>query len=175
MEEIPAAVLNLIPQHPKEHQEDYHDDGRDIAAGGLGGYEKSQAPQEDYWHHHMRDHTPNGEVGQGDPAEENQSEHHEGDDDIERYQSCQPDFIAVIRDAEKCFHHARVLIPLDAVHRWIKDKQNTGREKIVVQPLRIRCPAPSQQADEQDQKKKTQGQSQENDKPPSEYVKSVVS
>jgi len=175
MEEEPAAVLNLIPQHPKEHQKDNHNYGRDITAGRLGGDEKGQAPQEDYRHHNMKDHSPDREVGQGDPAEENQSEHHDGDDDVERHQACQPDFVAVIGDAEKCFHHARILVPLDAVHRRIEDKQNSGREQIVVQPFRIRCPASSQQPDKQDQKKKAQGQSQENNEAPPKDVKSVVS
>jgi len=149
MEEIPAAVLNLIPKHPKEHEKDNHNYGSDIAAGGLGGDEKGQAPQEDYRHHNMRNHTPDGEVGQGDPAEENQGEHHDGDDEVERHQSCQPDFVAVIGDAEKCFHHARVLVLLDAVHRWIENKQNAGSEKIVIQPLRIRRPSPAEKTDDQ--------------------------
>ncbi len=35
MEEKPAAVLKLIPQHPKEHQKDNHNYGSDIAAGRL--------------------------------------------------------------------------------------------------------------------------------------------
>jgi len=174
MEEKPAAVLNLIPQHPKEYKKDNHNYGSDIAAGGLGRDEKGQAPQEDHRHHNMSDHTPDGEVGQGDPAKENQDKHQNGDDDEERRQSCQPDFVPVVGDAEKRFHHARVLVPLDAVHRRIKDKQNTGREKIVVQPLRIRSPSPSQQADQKNQKKKAQGQSQENKKPPPEYMKSIV-
>lgn len=123
----------------------------------------------------MKDHRPDGEVGQGDPAEENQGEHHDGDDDVERHQSCQPDFVAVIGDAKKCFHHARVLVPLNAVHRRIEDKQNAGREQIIIQPLRIGGPTPSQQADKQDQKKKAQGQTQENYKPPPEDVKGIVS
>ena len=122
MEEKPAAVLKLIPQHPKEQKKDNHNYGSDIAAGGLGGDEKGQAPQEDYRHHNMRDHTPDGEVGKGDPAEENQGEYYDGDDDVERHQSYQPDFVAVIGDAKKCFHHARVLVPLDAVHRRIEDQ-----------------------------------------------------
>lgn len=175
VEEKPAAVLNLIPQHPKKHEKNNHNYGRDIATGGLGGDEKGQTPQEDYRHHNMKDHSPDREVGQGDPAEENQGEHHDGDDDVERHQAGQPDFVAIIRNAEKCFQHARVLVSLDAVHGRIEDKQNAGREQVIVKPLRIRRPAPSQQADKQDQKKKAQGQSQENNEPPPEYVKSVVS
>ncbi len=49
MEEKPTAVLKLIPQQPKEQDEDNHYYGSDIAAGGLGGDEKGQVPQED-WH-----------------------------------------------------------------------------------------------------------------------------
>lgn len=82
MEEKPAVVLNLIPKYPKEHEKDNHDDSSDAAAGSLVGEEKGQAPREEYWHHHMRDHTPEREVGQSDPAEENQGEHHDGNDDV---------------------------------------------------------------------------------------------
>ncbi len=102
-----------------------------------------------------------------DKQEENKEEDH--------YIAHQPYLVAVIGDAEKCFHHARILVPLDAVHGRIEDKQNAGREQIIVQPFRIRHPAPSQQPDKQDEKKKAQSQSQENYKPPPEDVKSVVS
>jgi len=161
VEEEPGAVLDLIPQHPEKHEKDDQNYGRDIAAGGLGGDEKGQAPEEDHRDHDLRNHAPDGEVGQGDPAEEHQDEHQGGDDEVERHQPRQPDLVAVIGDAEECFHHACVHVPLDAVHRRIEDQQNTGCEEIVVQPLRIGSPSPSQQAEHKDQEKEAHGQGQE--------------
>ena len=175
VEEEPGAVLHLIAQHPEKKEDDDQNHGGDVAACRLCGEIKRQTPEENKRHHYLKDHPSHREIGQREPAEENQGQHQNGDDHIEGHQAGQPDLVAVVRNAEQCFHHPGVLVPLDAVNRGIKDEQNTGSQEIIVKPFRIGRSPPSQQADDGDQEKEPQGQPQEDDKPSAEDVKGIVS